>query len=73
MSPFCRFCARSAHGDTVTPGPSLGKVHRACFVAWDRGQEALELEFGRGFSFPDPVASRTDLELEANKSSANAA
>ena len=73
MTPLCRLCARPARGNAVTPGPTLGKVHRACFIVWDREQEALELEFGRGFHLPDPMASRTDIELEPDRSSADAA
>jgi len=73
MTRVCRFCMRPAHRDTITAGPSLGKVHRACFTDWDRQQEALELEFGRGFNLSDPIAAGTDLEIESDTLSASAA
>lgn len=38
----CSLCGRPAAGPTVDPGPDLGRVHRSCFIAWDREAEAFE-------------------------------
>ncbi len=68
IGPVCRLCASQVAGDSVRPGPELGAVHRACFIAWDREQEALELEFGGIAYAPDP-----DPDLEASESLPRAA
>lgn len=60
---LCRFCSSPASGNTVIPGPAFGHVHESCFAAWDREQEALELEFARAASFPLPDS----LELELDR------
>ncbi len=66
--PVCRLCASQVTGDSVRPGPEFGAVHRACFIAWDREQEALELEFGGIAYAPDP-----DPDLEVVESLPRAA
>ena len=71
LAPLCRFCGRPPDEDPISPGPAFGMVHRACFAAWDRQQEALELMSGA--FFPDPIAFQTDLELEADEPLARAA
>ena len=43
----CRFCAGPPRGEMVDAGGDVGRAHLACFVEWDRRQEALEAEFGR--------------------------
>jgi len=73
MTPVCRLCGRLARGGAVRPGPSFGSVHRTCFIAWDREEEALELEFGRGLRLFDPIASATEAELLAAYDWADAA
>ena len=60
----CRFCARSAVGDVIDAGGDVGKVHRACFVEWDRRQEALEAAATITSFLPDPGEMRTELEME---------
>ena len=59
-SEVCRFGSSADGGDVVDPGPAFGQVHRTCFTAWDREQEAHELEFARAASIPLPDL----LELE---------
>ena len=60
----CRFCSRGAVGDVVDAGGDVGKVHRACFVEWDRRQEALEAAATITSFLPDPGEIRTELEME---------
>ncbi len=69
----CRFCALPAIHDAITPGPQFGEVHRACFIAWDDEQEAMELEFGRAAFMPDPTDCQLELEFETDRASAQAA
>lgn len=73
LAPICRFCGHPPDEDPISPGPDLGTVHRACFIRWDRQQEALELESIGGTLFPDPIAFRTDLELKIDDAVARAA
>jgi hypothetical protein len=60
----CRFCRRSAVGDVIDVGADVGRVHRACFVEWDRRQEALEASVVLALFLPDAGESRTELEME---------
>ena len=60
----CRFCTRGAVGDVVDAGGDVGKVHWACFVEWDRRQEALEAAATITSFHPDPGEIRTELEME---------
>ena len=60
----CRFCSRGAVGDVIDAGGDVGKVHRACFVEWDRRQEALEAAATITSFLPDPGEIRTELEME---------
>jgi hypothetical protein len=60
----CRFCSRENVGDVVDAGGDIGRVHRACFVAWDRKQEALEMSMAAALSLPDPREECTERDLE---------
>lgn len=52
----CSLCGRPAAGPTVDPGPDLGRVHRSCFIAWDRRAEAEErMEVDRLAVLPFPT------------------
>ena len=50
----CRLCAGTAGGETVDACGDLGRVHRSCFIEWDRQQEALEVAARVGFLLGDP-------------------
>jgi hypothetical protein len=60
----CRFCSRENVGDIVDAGGDIGRVHRACFIAWDREQEALEMSMAAALSLPDPREEWTERDLE---------
>ena len=60
----CRFCTQGAAGDVIDAGGDVGRVHRACFVEWDRRQEALEAAAKIAFFLPDPGEIRSELEME---------
>lgn len=38
----CRFCGELAP-DGICPGPEWERVHRECFEAWDRADEAMDM------------------------------
>ena len=59
----CRLCAGTAGGETVDAGGDLGRVHRSCFIEWDRRQEALEAACV-GFLLGDPGEYWAELEME---------
>jgi len=69
----CRFCARENVGDVVDAGGDIGRVHRACFIEWDRRQEALEAAAMVTLSLPDPRESWSELEIAGDASLARAA
>jgi hypothetical protein len=59
----CRFCARENTGDVVDVGGDIGRVHRACFIEWDREQEALEMAAMVPLTLPDPGEYWTEREI----------
>ena len=59
----CRLCAGTARGDIVDAGGDLGRVHRSCFIEWDRRQEASEAAACVGF-LGDPGEYWAELEME---------
>ena len=69
----CRFCSRENVGDVVDAGGDIGRVHRACFIEWDRRQEALEAAAMVTLSLPDPRESWSELEIAGDASLARAA
>jgi hypothetical protein len=60
----CRLCAGTAGGETVDAGGDIGRVHRTCFIEWDRQQETLEVAACVGFSLGDPGEYWAELEME---------
>ncbi len=60
----CRLCAGTAVGETVDAGGDLGRVHRSCFIEWDRRQEALEVAGCVGWFLGDPGEYWAELEME---------
>lgn len=72
-SQRCRFCGCKNVGDVVDAGGDVGRVHRACFVEWDRRQEALEAAAMVALSMPDPGEERTERELDAEEGDSRAA
>jgi hypothetical protein len=60
----CRFCTRGTVGDVIDAGGDVGRVHRECFVEWDRRQEGLEAAAMITCFLPDPGEIRTELEME---------
>ena len=59
----CRFCAGENTGDVVDAGGDVGRVHRACFIEWDRRQEALEMAAMVALSLPDPGEFWSEREI----------
>jgi len=59
----CRFCGCANTGDVVDAGGDVGRVHRACFIEWDRGQEALEMAAMVALSLPDPGEFWSEREI----------
>jgi hypothetical protein len=62
-SQRCRLCARENAGDVVDAGGDIGRIHRACFIEWDRGQEALEMAAMVALSLPDPGEFWSEREI----------
>ena len=60
----CRFCAGPPGAEMVDAGGDVGRAHFACFLEWDRRQEALEAEFGRHV-LADPREIAAELEPDA--------
>ena len=69
----CRFCARENTGDVVDAGGDIGRVHRACFIEWDRRQEALEMAALVTLSLPDPGEFWSEREIAREDPLARAA
>jgi hypothetical protein len=69
----CRFCARENAGDVVDAGGDIGRVHRACFIEWDRRQEALEMAAMVTLSLPDPGEFWSEREIAGEDPLARAA
>jgi hypothetical protein len=69
----CRFCARENTGDVVDAGGDIGRVHRACFIEWDRRQEALEMAAMVTLSLPDPGEFWSEREIAGEDPLARAA
>jgi hypothetical protein len=59
----CRLCSGTGRGEIVDAGGDLGRVHRNCFIEWDRRQEALEAACV-GFLLGDPGEYWAELEME---------
>ena len=59
----CRFCAGENTGDVVDAGGDVGRIHRACFIEWDRRQEALEMAAMVALSLPDPGEFWSEREI----------
>jgi hypothetical protein len=72
-SQRCRFCGCKNVGDVVDAGGNVGRVHRACFIEWDRRQEALEAAAMVALSMPDPGEERSERELDAEDADSRAA
>ncbi len=62
----CRFCGCENTGDVVDAGGDIGRVHRACFIEWDRRQEALEMAAMVALSLPDPGEYWTEREIDGD-------
>jgi hypothetical protein len=45
----CRLCTGTTVDEIVDAGGDIGRVHRSCFIEWDRRQEALEMAACIGF------------------------
>lgn len=56
----CCFCGKEVARDVLDAGGDVGRVHPACFEAWDAEQEALEMSLTMAVALPDP---REDLDL----------
>ncbi len=69
----CRFCDRENAGDVVDAGGDIGRVHRACFIEWDRREEALEMAAMVVLSLPDPGEFWSEREIGADDPLADAA
>ncbi len=69
----CRFCAGQNSGDVVDAGGNVGRVHRACFIEWDRRQEALEMAAMVALSLPDPGEFWSEREIAGDDPLARAA
>jgi hypothetical protein len=59
----CQFCGDENTGDVVDAGGDIGRVHRACFIEWDRNEEALELAALVALSLPDPGEVWSEREI----------
>ena len=64
VESHCRLCAGTVRGQTVDAGGDIGRVHRSCFIEWDRQQEALEAAACVGFFLGDPREYWAELEME---------
>ena len=61
----CRFCTETMAADIADAGGDIGRVHRGCFIEWDRRQEALELEMAACVGFlGHPGEYWAELEME---------
>jgi hypothetical protein len=59
----CRFCGDENAGDVVDAGGDIGRVHHACFIEWDRKEEALEMAALVVLSLPDPGERWSEREI----------
>ena len=57
----CCFCGKAVAREVLDAGGDVGRVHPACFEAWDAEQEAMEMSLTMAMALPDP---REDQELE---------
>lgn len=69
----CRLCGCDNTGDVVDAGGEVGCVHRACFIEWDRHQEALEMAALVALSLPDPGECWSEREIAGDEPLARAA
>ncbi len=69
----CRFCDRENAGDVVDAGGDIGRVHRACFIEWDRREEALEMAAMVVLSLPDPGEFWSEREIAGDDALSHAA
>ncbi len=69
----CRFCDRENAGDVVDAGGDIGRVHRACFIEWDRREEALEMAAMVVLSLPDPGEFWAEREIAGDDPLSHAA
>jgi hypothetical protein len=69
----CRFCACENTGDVVDAGGNVGRVQRACFIEWDRQEEALEMAATVGLSLPAPGEFWSEREIDGDDPLAQAA
>jgi hypothetical protein len=69
----CHFCDAENTGDVVDAGGDIGRAHRACFVEWDRRQEALEMAAMVALSLPDPGEFWSEREIDGDDRMAQAA
>ena len=61
----CRLCSCMTAGEVIDAGGDLGCVHRACFIEWDRREEALEMSACARFP-GDPREFWAELEIEGS-------
>lgn len=61
----CRLCMRPNRGDVIDVGGDLGRVHRSCFDAWDRRQEAIEAAEMVAQRLPDPREEWSEHDVHA--------
>ena len=57
----CCFCGKAVAREVLDAGGDVGRVHPACFEAWDAEQAAMEMSLTMALALPDP---REDQELE---------
>ncbi len=69
----CPFCYCENTGDVVDAGGDVGRVHRACFIEWDRRQEALEMAAMVALSLPDPGECWSEREIAGDEPLTSAA
>ena len=58
----CRVCTRPSADDLVDAGGDIGVVHHACFVLWDRRQEALEQMLAKSHGFEHQAEDSMDTD-----------
>jgi transposase len=69
----CQFCDRENNGEVVDAGGDVGRVHRVCFIEWDREQEALELAAMVAMSLPGSGECWSEREIAGDNPMARAA
>ena len=60
---MCSLCGGANDGEFMDAGGGLRRVHRRCFIEWDRQQEALEMSACVGL-VGHPGEFWAELEME---------